>query len=111
MTDMPTPSWEEEKSPLIRRRAAKTLEEVLELGAVLSRIQLQGLMSEDPDTGVLNIYALVDELADVQAQLDRWREILPAPLGTWTRAETKRLRMRHWEKHLPDTTDYGALDE
>lgn len=60
--------WKLEQSDLVRRRMGKTGEELSELGAVVSRIQIQGLDAIDPGTGKSNRLRLLEETADVMAQ-------------------------------------------
>ena len=61
--------WVPESDPKILRRVGKTGEEAAELSKVCSRITVQGIDGVDPKTGVPNRQALMEELADVQAQI------------------------------------------
>lgn len=51
------------------RRMGKLTEELGELQSVAARVVIQGIDEVDPGTGKVNRQRLLDELADVQAQI------------------------------------------
>ena len=61
--------WIPESDPAILRRVGKTGEEAAEVGKVCSRITIQGIEGVDPASGKSNRQMLMDELADMQAQI------------------------------------------
>ena len=62
--------WKPDDKPRQAHRIGKTAEECGELSAVLGRISIQGLDSVDPATQKTNRLRLIEELADVQAQIE-----------------------------------------
>lgn len=95
--------WMPETSPLILRRVGKTGEEAAELLKVTNRIVIQGIDGVDPETGVRNVDALRDEIADVMAQC----EVTIATLGLdrkyiERRAIRKMDQMAEWEALVGD---------
>jgi len=62
--------WVPISDPMLQRRMGKTGEECSELGAVVNRIQIQGIDEVDPGSGKTNRQRLEEEIADVYAQLD-----------------------------------------
>ena len=90
-------NWELESDELIRRRMAKTIEELAELSKVCSRILLQGMNAKDPKTNERLHDQLRDETADVLAQLD----INIQEFGLYEieyRRKQKLSLMRQWEQ-------------
>ena len=68
---MPTMNkWQVTTDPLTLRRLGKLGEELGELANVASRCIIQGVDATDPGTGKVNRQRLLDELADVAAQID-----------------------------------------
>lgn len=68
---MPTMNkWQVTTDPLTLRRLGKLGEELGELANVASRCIIQGIDATDPGTGKVNRQRLLDELADVAAQID-----------------------------------------
>lgn len=61
--------WKPDDNPHQARRIGKTAEEVAELGAVLARISIQGMDAIDPSSGKTNKRRLMEEMADVEAQI------------------------------------------
>lgn len=61
--------WIPTTDMLTLRRMGKLGEELGEAQAVAARIIIQGLDEVDPGSGKLNRQRLMDELADVQAQI------------------------------------------
>jgi NTP pyrophosphatase (non-canonical NTP hydrolase) len=66
---MPMNRWIPTNDPLVLRRFGKLSEELGELQAVAARCIIQGVDEVDPSTGKTNRQRLVDEIADVQAQI------------------------------------------
>ncbi len=62
-------SWTPELNPRILRRVGKLLEEISELSKVCSRIIIQGIDGEDPDSKECNKLSLAKESADVLVQI------------------------------------------
>lgn len=68
---MPTMNkWEVTTDPLTLRRLGKLGEELGELANVASRCIIQGIDATDPGSGKVNRQRLLDELADVAAQIE-----------------------------------------
>ena len=61
--------WTPDSSAHQSRRIGKTLEELGELTAVLARISIQGIDAIDPATGKTNRQRMLEETADVVAQI------------------------------------------
>lgn len=62
--------WNVQTDSFLIRRMGKTGEECAELSAVTSRIIIQGMDEIDPTSGRFNSNRLVDEMADVLAQIE-----------------------------------------
>ena len=62
-------AWQVEADKSIIRRLGKLCEELNECGSAASRAIIQGVDSVSPDTGKTNRQWLLEELADVQAQI------------------------------------------
>ena len=81
------------------RRFGKMLEELGELTEVASRCIIQGIDELDPSTQRYNRVRLIDEIADVYAQLD---ETIDAFMLNRTyiekRRAAKRAYMQEWEE-------------
>jgi len=83
---------------MLQRRMGKTGEEVCELGAVVNRIQIQGIDEIDPASGKTNRQRLEEETADVYAQLDENISRLGLSLEfIEQRRQVKRGYMQEWE--------------
>ena len=91
--------WKHEVDPLVIRRVGKMTEECGELIAVCGRIQIQGLNAIDPSSGKTNIQRLLEEMADVQAQIDvTIAKLLSLRLPEFeARVEQKSEQMSQWE--------------
>lgn len=101
MTEPNVTAWYSEKDPLTVRRVGKLAEEVNELGAVASRIIIQGLNEIDPSSKKLNKVRLEEEIADVMAQCELCVEQLDLDQNfIHHRMEIKKLRMGEWEELL-----------
>lgn len=61
--------WTPTTDLLTLRRAGKLAEELGELQAVAARVIIQGIDETDPGTGKTNRQRMMEELADVQAQI------------------------------------------
>lgn len=95
--------WQLETSPVLVRRVGKTAEEAAELAKVCARIVLQGIDGVDPSNGKTNRQALLEELADVRAQI----EVTMATPAMWItdeefiafkrRVRLKKQQMAVWE--------------
>lgn len=95
------------------RRMGKLGEELSELGAVTNRIIIQGIDEIDPSSGQTNRVRLLEEIADVYAQLDLTMEQLNFSWDAVVkRAAHKKMEMRAWEAMFADNdTDTGKLPE
>lgn len=103
--------WVPDDNPHQARRIGKTGEEVNELGSVLFRISIQGIDSVDPSSGKTNRQRLLEESADVYAQLDcNMDAIFSAKERNeiYLRAIEKRRQMAEWEAHYPVATEDAA---
>lgn len=90
--------WAVTRDPKLLRRMGKLLEELGEASSVASRVIIQGIEEIDPSSGQANRRRLVDELADVQAQIDETRELLAIDVGYFeARVARKRSNMQEWE--------------
>lgn len=65
----PMSKWVPTTDLMTLRRMGKLAEELGELQAVTARVVIQGIDEVDPGTGKVNRQRLLDELADVQAQI------------------------------------------
>lgn len=94
--------WMVETSPKILRRVGKTGEESSELSKTCFRIVLQGFDGLDPKTGQPNFEALLDEVADVYAQLDVTTQALGLDrIAVEIRRKKKIRQMHEWESLYP----------
>ncbi len=94
--------WILPSSPLLRRRIGKTGEEANELGAVCSRILIQGLDEIDPSSGKPNRRRLEEESADVIAQIRKNMQRLGLDADfIKQRVSEKCKRMDEWESLYP----------
>lgn len=64
--DFPAP-WQPITNKLDLAVLGKLAEELAEAQAIVARCIIQGMMEYDPDTGIMNVVALQQELADVTA--------------------------------------------
>lgn len=97
--------WKPDADPAQARRIGKTGEEVNELGAVLFRISIQGLNEIDPSSGKSNRQRLVEETADVLAQIycNTRSLFTPEEVDTiYQRAAAKAGQMKQWEAHFKE---------
>lgn len=93
--------WKPDEDKRQARRIGKTQEEVCELGCVLARISIQGMLGVDPASGKTNRQRLTEEMADVLAQIRcnvsvfeiSWCEVE-------ARAREKQKQMVAWEAHF-----------
>lgn len=94
--------WEPEPNAHYQRRVGKTAEEAGELVAVLARVAIQGLDAIDPSSGKANRLRLMEEMADVYAQIGcNYRTILTKEEREEfaRRVEKKTMQMDQWEAH------------
>lgn len=92
--------WAPTLTPHQTRRAAKTLEELGELAAVLARIQIQGLDEIDLSSGKTNRQRFHEETADVIAQINCNFRAFDMPADAIDeRVQAKELMMGEWEAH------------
>ena len=83
---------------LMLRRMGKTGEECAELTAVTTRITIQGIDEVDPGTQKTNRQRLIEEIADVYAQLDANVEMLGLDADFIAQRRARKLGyMREWE--------------
>lgn len=96
--------WKPDTSPRQARRIGKTSEEVNELGAVLARISIQGVDEVDPASGKTNRQRMVEEMADVMAQIELNLDFFEindaAHIAFERRVIEKKRQMREWEAHF-----------
>lgn len=100
--DIGEPSkWEPITNPSDLAALGKLAEEVNELGAIIARAIIQGLLGTDPDTGKVNLFALQEEIADVRGLsklvIDRYG-LDESEIGE--RAERKRKMKLEWIRML-----------
>ena len=93
--------WELEQDPIIRRRVGKTGEECSELLKVCCRISLQGLNGINPSSKKSNREELLEEMADVEAQVQCTVKALEIStierLNYFNRINEKKRQMDEWE--------------
>lgn len=76
-------------------------EETAELSRIISRMIIQGVDGVDPDTGVSNLVALQEEIADVKGLSQLATEhFLLNPTAIDDRAEKKYLMKKRWVEQL-----------
>ena len=91
--------WIPISNKMLLRRMGKTGEECAELLAVTNRIIIQGIDEIDPSSGETNRQRLIDEIADVYAQLDETvKKLLLDKRYIEKRRERKRGYMEEWEE-------------
>jgi NTP pyrophosphatase (non-canonical NTP hydrolase) len=84
-----------------KRRAGKTLEELGELVAVLARLQIQAIDDIDLGSGKTNRQRLLEEIADVYAQLDLTFASFNLDFDAlYDRISRKKELMFEWEAHF-----------
>ena len=91
------------------RRFGKLLEELGELQAVVARCVIQGINERDPSSGSINRMRLMDELADVQAQINctinSFFDFQVDRVAIAERCEIKTRQMAEWEAHFSVPTE------
>lgn len=88
-------------TPHQSRRAGKTVEELGELLAVLGRLTIQALDDIDPGSGKTNRQRLMEETADVIAQLRLNIKAFDLSVeDIELRDEQKTYQMHEWEAHF-----------
>jgi hypothetical protein len=93
--------WKPDADPYQARRIGKTLEELSELSAVLARISIQGIDAIDPASGKTNRQRLIEEHADVIAQLQCNLFAFDLPFDEIkSRSCKKQQQMAEWEAHF-----------
>ena len=98
----PSP-WQPMSDPVDLAVIGKTLEELAECSAALSRCLIQGIDELDPDTGRSNRDQLTDEVADVYATIGLLYEHFRfVPTSINHRVEKKRSHLRRWFEMLRD---------
>ena len=94
-------AWEVEKDPKTLRRLGKLSEELGECSAIASRAIIQGIDGLDPGTGRTNRQRLLEELADVQAQIECTMSHLDLDLHFLQRRVALKVgQMAEWEDLL-----------
>jgi NTP pyrophosphatase (non-canonical NTP hydrolase) len=90
--------WKVVSDPAMQRRLGKLLEELGELTSVVARIGIQGMHEVDPSSGKVNRQRLMDEIADVQAQLTLSTMVFGLDQVYMTRRTAEKMRqMVEWE--------------
>lgn len=91
-------AWQVITDPHTLRRLGKLQEELGELVGIVGRCQIQGFDGVDPKTGVKNLKAFEEEIADVWAQLQCCINELGLDKESITdRAAKKIVWMNKWE--------------
>ena len=104
--------WQHTTDPLHVRRLGKTGEELAELAAVVSRCLIQGLDEVDPSSGKTNRQRLIDETADVRAQLNCNDRAFGLPAEEMAaRIAKKEGWMAEWEAHYGTNPPIAPLAE
>ncbi len=100
----PMQRWIPDDNPHQARRIGKTLEECGELSAVLARISIQGASAIDPASGKTNLRRLMEEMADVQAQIELTMQFFDISGNEGSsfaaRVYDKKRQMYEWEAHF-----------
>lgn len=95
--------WQPDDNPHQARRIGKTLEELGELTGVLARISIQGLDAIDPASGKTNRQRMIEETADVYAQLGCNIRAFDLPMSDIiNRQVLKAEQMAQWEAHYTE---------
>lgn len=61
--------WHPMQDAVDLKHLGKLAEEAAELGAIIARCIIQGVLESNPDTGKMNVLALTEEIADVEANI------------------------------------------
>jgi hypothetical protein len=100
---LPLTKWTPTTDLMMLRRMGKLIEELAELSNVAARCIIQGIDETDPGSGKVNRQRLIEEIADVYAQLDTTVSILE--LSRWQiekRVNDKTNQMKEWENMFKD---------
>jgi NTP pyrophosphatase (non-canonical NTP hydrolase) len=90
--------WTPTTDLLTLRRMGKLGEELGEAQAVAARVIIQGIDEVDPGSGKVNRQRLMDELADVQAQIGCTVLAFDLDQGYMARRTAEKMRqMAEWE--------------
>lgn len=90
--------WTPTTDLMMLRRMGKTSEELGELQTVVARCVIQGIDEIDPGSGKVNRQRLLDEIADVYAQLDCTVDALGLDINAiMKRRAVKNDQMAEWE--------------
>lgn len=93
------------------RRLGKLGEELGELSNVASRCIIQGINETDPSSGKVNRQRLLDELADVAAQIDCTVAAFELDVAYFGERRTrKRQQMAEWEAMFGPTDGPGVKE-
>lgn len=88
-------------TPHQSRRVGKTIEELGELVAVLARLQIQDIDGIDPGSGKTNRQRMIEETADVFAQLHlNLKSFKMRERVVRARMDIKTAQMHEWEAHF-----------
>ena len=91
--------WRPIRDPLDLKHLGKLNEELNECGSAVARCIIQGMDEAEPTTGKVNRDWLMEEIADVRANLEVVEEHFNLDLGKiMTRAFEKKLRLKTWHK-------------
>lgn len=94
--------WTPTTDLMTLRRAGKFVEEGGEALAVVARLIIQGIDEVDPGSGKTNRQRLMDELADLQAQINCSVEAFNLDRDYMARRTAKKLDdMKEWEAMFP----------
>lgn len=104
--------WTPTTDPLTLRRMGKLSEELGELQAVVARVVIQGIDETDPGTGKVNRQRLIDELADVQAQIGCTVLAFDLNQGYLQRRVADKMRqMQEWEAMFAASGVAGTVNQ
>ena len=95
-----TSPWHPMTDPVDIKHMGKLGEEANKLGSIACRIIIQGMGEVNPDTGVINLTNLENEMADVEANI----ELVKIRFGLnrkriEERKQKKIARLSNWHKH------------
>lgn len=94
--------WTPTTDLMMLRRMGKLQEELAELASVAARCIIQGIDEVDPGSGKVNRQRLIDELADVQAQISCTVQALDLDRNYMARRTAEKTRqMLVWESMFP----------
>lgn len=89
--------WHPISNPVDLKHLGKLAEELGELSAAVARCMIQGPNATEPTTGKFNLVWLMEEIADVTANVELVKERFFIPeYQVRERAERKKAQLREW---------------